>query len=71
MSKIKPFINNYKWEETNFQNITMIEKHLTKIMQQLFLKFRMLKKNKYILLKFQNVAQIVKKSYSFNGFILK
>ena len=30
--------------------------------------FCMLKKKKYILLMFQNITQIVKKSYSFNDF---
>ena len=66
MTKIIPFINKYNWEGINFpserNNWKDFEKNnLTKK------KKYMEKKKKYILLMFQNITQIVKTNYSFNG----
>ena len=60
MRKIKPFINKYNWEEINF-----LSEKLKKITLQLLLTFCMLKKEKYILPMFQNIAQIVKNKLFF------
>ena len=60
MRIIKPFINKYNWEEINF-----LSEKLKKITLQLLLTFCMLKKEKYILPMFQNIAQIVKNKLFF------
>ena len=55
VSKIKPFINKYKWNEINCQ--------LRKIIQQFLLIFCILKKEKYVQLISQKLIRIVKKNY--------
>ena len=44
MTKIKPFINKYSWEEINFPSEKDDRKNLRKVMWQLLLMFCMLKK---------------------------
>ena len=46
ITKIKPFINKYKWKETNFSWEKDDWKKFRKIMSQLLLMFYMLKKKK-------------------------
>ena len=63
MTKIKPFINKYNWEEINFptekDDWRKIEKNnVTIALNVLYAK-------KYILLMFQNIAQIVKNKLFF------
>ena len=50
ITKIKPFINEYKWEGIHFPSEKDNWKKVEKIMQLLLLMFFMLKKKKYILL---------------------
>ena len=65
VTKIKPFINKYKWEGISFSSEKDDCKKLRKIMLQLFLMFCMLKKKKHILFLFQNITQIVKNKLFF------
>ena len=65
ITKVKPFINRYNWEGINFPREKDDWKKLGKIMLQLLLMFRMLKKKKYILLMFQKTTPIVKNKLLF------
>ena len=58
-------MNKYNWEGINFPSEKMIGKNLRKIMQQLLFMICMLKKEKYILLMFENITQIVKNKLFF------
>ena len=66
ITNTKPFINKYNWEGINFLPEKNDWKKMRKIMQQMLLIFCMLKKKKYILLMFEVITRIMKKSYSFN-----
>ena len=46
----------------------MIGKNLRKVIEQVFLLFRMLERKKYILLMFQNITQIVLNKLHFQPF---
>ena len=60
ITKIKPFINEYFWEGINFPSEEDDWKKLKKNNLTIALKVLMLQKEKYILLMFENVTQIVK-----------
>ena len=60
VSNIKPFINKYNWDRIKYSSETKkIGKDLKKIMQQLLLKYRILKKWKYVVHKFQIFTTVV------------
>ena len=60
ITQIKPFINEYFWEGINFPSEEDDWKKLKKNNLTIALKVLMLQKEKYILLMFENVTQIVK-----------
>ena len=60
VSNIKPFINKYNWENIISIKKRRLKQIWKKIMQQLLLKFCILKKSKYFLPIFQKLTQIVK-----------
>ena len=64
ITKIKHFMDKYKWKGINFPSKNLIGKNFRKIIRQLLLMFCMPEKN--ILLMFQNLTQIVKPKYSYN-----
>ena len=50
ITKLKPFINKYNWEEVNFPSKKDDWKKIEKLILELLLMFCMLKKKKYVLL---------------------
>ena len=64
MTKIKPFINEYNWEEINFPSEKDDWKKFEKNNITITLNVLYAKKN-YILLIFQNMTQIVKNELFF------
>ena len=58
--KIKPFINKYKWKEINFPLEKGDWKYVIKNNVKTAINILYAKKEKYILLMFQNITQIVK-----------
>ena len=64
ITKIKPFINKYNWEGINFPSQKDDWKKLRKTSA---LNVLYAKKEKYILLMFQNITQIVKNKLFFNN----
>ena len=66
IAKIKPFINKYNWDRTNFPSEKHDWKNFKKKNVTIALKKNfMLKKKKYILLMFQNITQLVKNKLFF------
>ena len=66
IAKIKPFINKYNWDGTNFPSEKHDWKNFKKKNVTIAIKKNfMLKKKKYILLMFQNITQIVKNKLFF------
>ena len=63
MTKIKPFINKYNWEEINFPTEKDDWKKIEK--NNVTIALNVLYAKKYILLIFQNIAQIVKNKLFF------
>ena len=65
ITKIKPLINKYDWEGINFPSEIDDWKEFEKNNLTVALNVCMLKKEKYILLMFQNITHIVKKKLFF------
>ena len=68
ISKIKPFINKYNWKGISVPSEKDDWKRIGKNNRTTAHNFLCPKKEKYILLMFQNITHIVKKSYTFNEF---
>ena len=60
ITKIKPFINKYNWEGNNFPSVKDDSKKFEKNNVTIALYVLFTKKEKYILLMYQNITQIVK-----------
>ena len=65
MTKIKPFINKYSWEEINFPSEKDDRKKFEKSNVTIAFNVLYAKKEKYILLIFQKIIQIVKSKLFF------
>ena len=65
MTKIKPFINRYSWEEINFPSEKDDRKKFEKSNVTIAFNVLYAKKEKYILLIFQKIIQIVKSKLFF------
>ena len=67
ITKTKPFINKYNREGKNFPSEKDDWKKIEKDSIAVVHNVLYAKKKKYMLLIFQNISQLVKPSYSFNG----
>ena len=64
-SDVKSFMNKYNWKEISYPSEKGDWERFRKIIQQLLLKFFMLKTRNYILPTFQNIIQSVKNKLFF------
>ena len=69
ITKLKPFINKYNWERTNFSSKADDQKKFEKCNPTSALNVLYVKKEKKYISVFQNITQIIKKPYYFNDFI--
>ena len=68
ITKIRTLINKYKWEEINFPSEKDDWKKIDKSDVTIAVNVLYAKKEKYILLMFQKIIQIVKSKLFFNDF---